>query len=375
MTDDISTEIPADAEAVAVGAGIASDPPLGEPEAPKSAREVMEAELAKIEAAKDEEPKPKAEVPVKAKEEPAPVEKPAVVAKSDGVKPAAVPGGQVAKPSEGKAPEPPARFMPAEKELWRHVPNQLKSAVARIEREYAAEAETHAAARQFHEELREYDELAKRTGTTVKEALKSYVELEQSFARDPSGTLPRLLQKVGMNPMDAVLAVLKSAGATPQQFAEHVRLNPGQYQGQAMQPMRQPAQPAPDPMASRALEEVQELKHHLVRQEVLTNVVDPFRAEHPRFDELQEDIAFFLNSGKIPDSMDDFERLAAAYDMADRINPASYRDEPQAEPAQPTALVNPVAGKKSIRGAPTGGKAPAMRTPSIRDALANNWPV
>lgn len=374
MNDEISTEIPADAEAVAVGAGIASDPPLGEPEAPKSAREIMDAELSKIEAAKDEEPKPKAE-PVKAKEEPAPVEKPAVVAKSDGVKPAAVPGEQVAKPSEGKAPEPPARFMPAEKELWRHVPNQLKSAVARIEREYAAEAETHREARQFHEELREYDDLAKRTGTTVKEALKSYVELEQSFARDPSGTLPRLLQKVGMNPMQAVLAVLKSAGATPQQFAEHVRLNPGQYQGQAMQPMRQPAQPAPDPMASRALEEVQELKHHLVRQEVLTNVVDPFRANHPRFDELQEDIAFFLNSGKIPDSMDDFERLAAAYDMADRINPASYRDEPQAEPAQPTALVNPVAGKKSIRGAPTGGKAPAMRTPSIRDALANNWPV
>jgi hypothetical protein len=61
--------------------------------------------------------------------------------------------------------------------------------------------------------------------------------------------------------------------------------------------------------------------------------------------------------------------------MADRINPASNQGEPQAEPAQPTALVNPVAGKKSIRGAPTGGKAPAMRTPSIRDALANNWPV
>lgn len=374
MNDEASTEIPADAESVAVGAGIASDPPLGEPEAPKSAREIMDAELSKIEAAKEEDPKPKAE-PVKAKEEPATVEKPAVVAKGDGVKPAAVPGEQVAKPSEGKAPEPPARFMPAEKELWRHVPNQLKSAVARIEREYAAEAETYQASKQFHEELREYDDLAKRTGTTVKEALKSYVELEQSFAKDPEGTLPRLLQKVNMNPMQAVLAVLKSAGATPQQFAEHVRMNPGQYQGQAVQPMRQPAQPAPDPMASRAYEEVQELKHHLVRQEVLTNVVDPFRAEHPRFDELQEDIAFFLNSGKIPTSMDDYERLAAAYDMADRINPASYRDEPQAATVQPTALVNPVAGKKSIKGAPTGGKAPAMRTPSIKDALIASWPA
>jgi len=374
MPDEISTEIPADAEAVAVGAGIASDPPLGEPEAPKSAREIMDAELSKIEAAKEEDPKPKAE-PVKAKEEPTPVEKPAVVAKSDGVKPAAVPGEQVAKPSEGKAPDPPARFMPAEKELWRHVPNQLKSAVARIEREYAAEVETHGEARQFHDELREYDDLAKRSGTTVKEALKSYVELEQSFAKDPDGTLPRLLQKVGMNPMQAVLAVLKSAGATPQQFAEHVRMNPGQYQGQAVQPMRQPAQPAPDPIALQALEEVQELKYQLMRQDKMANVIAPFRAEHPRYDELQDDIVLFLESGKIPDSMDDYERLAAAYDMADRINPASYRDEPQAATVQPTALVNPVAGKKSIKGAPTGGKAPAMRTPSIKDALIASWPA
>ena len=376
MTDEVSTEIPQDAEAVAAGAGIASDPPLGEPEAPKSAREIMDAELAKIEAAKEEEPKPKAE-PVKAKEEPAQVEKPSVVAKSDGVKPAAVPGEQVAKPSEGKAPEPPARFMPAEKELWRHVPNQLKSAVARIEREYAADAERHAEARQFHEELREYDDLAKRSKTTVKEALASYVELEQSFAKDPETTLPRLLNKVGMTPMQAVLAVLKSAGATPQQFAEHVRQNPGQYQPQAFQqpqPQRQPAQPTPDPMAAAALREVQQLRQQLAQQDVNVSVVEPFAAEHPRFDELRDDIAFFLKSGKIPQDMDAYERLAAAYDMADRINPASnIAVEGPSDPS--TALVNPVAGKKSIKGAPTGGKAPAMRTPSIRDALANNWPV
>lgn len=105
MTDEASTEIPADAEAVAVGAGIASDPPLGEPEAPKSAREIMDAELSKIEAAKEEEPKPKAE-PVKAKEEPAPVEKPAVVAKSDGVKPAAVPGNRWPSRLRARRPNP-----------------------------------------------------------------------------------------------------------------------------------------------------------------------------------------------------------------------------------------------------------------------------
>lgn len=374
MTDEVSTDIPADAEAVAAGAGIASDPPLGEPEAPKSAREVMDAELAKIEAAKDEEPKPKP-APIKAKDdEPAPAVK-AEAKPSDGVKPAAAPEDQVAKPSEGKVPEPPARFLPKAREVWANTPNPVKAEIARWEREHAAEAETHRAAKQFHEELREYDELAKSTGTTVKEALASYVELEQSFARDPEGTLPRLLQKVNMNPMQAVLAVLKSAGATPQQFAEHVRLNPGQYQGQAMQPQRQPAQPAPDPMASRALQEVHQLKEQLVRQDVYTSVVAPFAAEHPRYEELQEPIVKILKSGMVPESMGLIERLEVAYDMAERLNPAPYREASEADPARPTPPVNPVAGKKSIKGAPTGGKAPAMRTPSIRDALANNWPV
>lgn len=375
MTEEISTEIPQDAETVAVGAGISADPPLGEPEAPKSAREVMEAELAKIEAAEKEEPKPKAE-PVKAKdEEPAPAEKPVAAKPSDGVKPAAAPEEQVAKPSEGKVPEPPARFLPKAREVWANTPNPVKAEIARWEREHAAEVETHRAAKQFHEELREYDELAKSTGTTVKEALASYVDLERSFARDPEGTLPRLLQKVNMNPMQAVLAVLKSAGATPQQFAEHVRLNPGQYQGQAMQPQRAPAQPTPDPMASRALQEVQQLKEQLVRQDVYTSVVAPFAAEHPRYEELQEPIVKILKSGMVPESMGLIERLEVAYDMAERLHPAPYREAPEADAAQPTPPVNPVAGKKSIKGAPSGGKAPAMRTPSIRDALANNWPV
>jgi len=73
--------------------------------------------------------------------------------------------------------------------------------------------------------------------------------------------------------------------------------------------------------------------------------------------------------------MDARDRLVAAYDMAERINPSPHHEAPEAQPAQPTALGNPVAGKKSIKGAPNGGRTPALRTPSIRDALAANWPV
>ncbi|MGL4811902.1 MAG: hypothetical protein ACRCXM_09000 [Beijerinckiaceae bacterium] len=374
MSDEVSTAIPEDAAlAQGEGAGIIADDQKPEGEQPKSAREIMEAELTKLEASKEEAPKPKTE-PVKAKEEEqAPAEKPEAKLR-DGVKPAAAPEEQVAKPSEGKVPEPPARFLPKAREVWANTPNPVKAEIARWEREQAAEAETYKASRQFHEDLREFDDLAKRTGTTVKDALASYVELEQSFAKDPDATLPRLLQKVGMNPMQAVLAVLKSAGATPQQFAEHVRLNPGQYQVHAT-PQRPPSQPTPDPMARQAMQEVQQLKQQLVRQDVYSTVVAPFAAEHQRYEELQEPIAKILKSGMVPESMGLSERLEVAYDMAERLHPAPYREASEVEPSHATPPVNPVAGKKSIKGAPNGGKAPAMRTPSIRDALASNWPV
>jgi hypothetical protein len=43
--------------------------------------------------------------------------------------------------------------------------------------------------------------------------------------------------------------------------------------------------------------------------------VTKFAAEHPRFEELADDIAFFLTSGRTKD-------IAEAYTLAERLNPA-----------------------------------------------------
>lgn len=370
MTEEtISTEIPADAEQVAAGAGIVQDQPLGDAEAPKSARETMEAELAKVQAEAPEKPKdePKAE----------PAKEPAKAEPREGVKPNAAPGEAAAKPSEGKVPEPPARFLPKAREVWANTPNPVKAEVARMAADHEAELSAHREAKAFRDDLKEYEDLARSHNTTVKEALAGYVDLEKHFASDPDGALGVLLQRVKMNPMQAVLAVLKSAGATPQQFAAHVMQNPGQYQPGAMPQQRpQPsAQPTPDPMAREAMEEVQALRHELQQRDIQSSVVDPFMAEHPRFDELAEDIAFFLKSGRVPENMAPRERLEVAYDMAERINPSPYREAPEGPAAHVAALASPVAGKKSIKGAPTGGTSPAMRTRSIREELAAQWPV
>lgn len=382
MADEtLSTEIPADAETVAAGAGITADPPLGEAEQPLSIREQMEADLAKVQAEKPEEkPEEKPAKAVKAEADEVDTKEPAkakpAAEKSDGVKPEAVQEAQTAKPSEGKALEPPARFLPKAREVWANTPNPVKAEVARMEREFATEAEAFKASKQFHEELREYDDLAKSHNTTVKAALKSYVDFENGMRSDPETTLPRLLQVSGLDPMRAVLAIFKGVGATPQQFAQHVLANPGQYQNMPMQQQRPVQPPQQDNVGIAAMREIQALRQELAEQRVASTVLDPFMnsPEHSRFEELQDDIAFFLNSDKVPSGLSDAERLAVAYDLAERINPAPYREAPETDDTPPTALVNPVAGKKSVKGAPNGGRAPALRTPSIREALAANWP-
>src|SRR3546814_16478641 len=66
-------------------------------------------------------------------------------------------------------------------------------------------------------------------------------------------------------------------------------------------------------------------------QQLAATIIDPFKRDHPRYAELEQDIAFFLQSGKIPTSLSPSDRLAAAYDMAERINPPSHAEHRAAE--------------------------------------------
>lgn len=95
--------------------------------------------------------------------------------------------------------------------------------------------------------------------------------------------------------------------------------------------------------------------------------IEAFAAQNPRFEELSEDIAFFLESKRAKD-------LAEAYSLAERLNtgPSAARaHEPSA--AQPKANVAQTdKGQKSITGAPSSGSDPVTSqrpSSSIREAL------
>ena len=162
----------------------------------------------------------------------------------------------------------PARFSPAAKAEWNTAPETLRAEVTRMEREFTAGFAKYKTAAERDASLAEFHERAAKGGTTVKEALCKYVNLEDQLRADPLRGLEIICQNVGLSLREVAVLL----GATP-----------GQGQGRA------------------------ESAHESVER---------FAAAHPRFEELSEDIVFFIESGRADD-------LEEAYNLAVCLNLAS----------------------------------------------------
>lgn len=330
---------------------IKDDPKAAEPAAPV-AKDAKAAEPAKSEPIRGEDGKfvsTKATEPAAKAAEPAPAKVEPVVPKA-------------ALPSHTAEP-PPARFSAAAKEKWAEAPDEVRAEVTRAVTELTKGFEKHRAAAERDSSLNEFHEMATRGNTTVKEALSKYVGMEQAL-RNPD-TRDRGIE-----------AIFANVGISPREWAAKLL-------GQT-----------PDAAASQQDATIAELRSHIARLEQgltgiqqertqqktdsTTEAVTKFAAEHPRFDELSEDIAFFLKTRT--------KDLAEAYSLAERLNPAPVKAaEPDPAPiAAPASSAAPVvtlvppatvpastAGQKSIAGAPTAGSDPVRKQPSssIREAL------
>jgi len=267
-------------------------------------------------------------------------------------------GADKPRASEGRSHhEPPARFLPKAKEVWGNVPHAVKAEVARLVQEHDTELTQYRESHDNWTKLSKFDQMAKQHNTTIPDALERYTAVDG------------LLHS---NPIEGIRQVLATVGITPQQYAEFITKNP--------QAAQAPVQRAPDPQVQHQSSEIQALKAEIEamrHEQAARSIIEPFRAEHPRYDELQDDIAFFLSSGKIPASLPPQERLEAAYDMAVRINPTSSVDQPKPtqEPVDVSRVPSSDAGTKSVRGAPDAGivqdkgKASKNNRDAVRRAL------
>lgn len=373
--DTISTALPSDPQVGGTGGGA---PPKETGTENMSIADVLRQEAAaqkaeEEKAAKAAKPEDIEDKPVVLKEPKAKVEEPTAEDGEDdgddvGAKNPDAAAKDDAKPaqSEGRADKIPSRLLPKEREVWANVPNAVKAAWERMEREHTEAAETHREAAEFRESLRQYDDMAKQAGTSVKNALDRYVEFDKAIAQDFGRGVSQIIQANGKNPVEAVAQIMRAAGVLPAQLGAYLQGNPAQAKQQ-----QQPQQQVQDPVARQAMQEVQQLKQMLAQQQqeasvrqVEADIVTPHAAKYPRFAELQEPIAKLLSSGMIPASLSQVERLEVAQDMAERMYPAPVSTRSGfAEPAGTASD----AGKKSVRGAPSSGKSSDAEIDNVTD--------
>lgn len=311
------------------------------------------------------EAKPEPEEPdVKPEVKEPKAEKPAVKAEPDEAKVDAK--AEPEKPAE-KQVNAPSRLLPKAREVWANTPRVVQAEFERFEREIETERQTHKAASDFHAELREYDDMAKGAKTTVKQALDRYVNFDKALSQDFGQGMAMIAQDQGKKPIEAVASLLRALGTTPEQYAQHVMQNPQAHQIAPAQ--QQQRQSAPDPVMA----EIQQLKQQLrdmgqqtAHDRIHAEIIAPFAADHPRFAELTPAIEKLLKSDIVPVSLSAADRLDAAYDMAERLNPSPVA---RATVSDPDREVRSSAGNKSISGAPgtnsTKAKPKIMSIPEV----------
>jgi hypothetical protein len=271
---------------------------------------------------------------------------------------------QAKRPSEGRdINRAPAHFLPRAKEKWATVDPDVKGEVYRTIDNMEKGMKEYKESHEFRKSISHFEEMAKTAGTTVPEALQRYVAIDQEIIRNPMNGIALVLKSAGLTPEQYAGAILKQVQADQQNPAAAVERN----MTQKLQTMEQRlAAYEKREQEQRAAQQQQQ-----VYNELQQNVIDPFREEHPRLDELAEDIAFFLNSGKIPSTLPERERLEVAYDMAERLNPSSeYEDQERLKPAKSAQRPLNPAGSKSVKGSPSAGAS--FPTKSAKLSLAES---
>jgi hypothetical protein len=247
----------------------------------------------------------------------------------------------------------PERFSSDAKVAWETAPEPVKAEVHRAIRELEQGHQKYRADAEAFAEVRDYHELARRHGTSIRDALSRYTGLERRLSSSDANVKAA-----------AVADVLQYAGITPQAYAAYISGQPQEHH-QARQ----------DATISSLRQEISTLKHHLggvtntLRDQhhtALMTDISKFADAHERFDELAESIAKLIETGMAGD-------LNEAYSMADRLNPGSSSHAPGRPARTMTDLQAQTLakGSKSVAGAPSTGSNPGRKgkPTSVRDSL------
>jgi hypothetical protein len=336
------------------------EPAVEQPKPSASVKEAIEKADAKLKEAPKAETKPvegKPEAKIEAKPESKPRDETGkFAAKTPQDSQPAAPVEQkvaaaVKQPADPTSyAEAPRGYSEAAKSEWANTPEAVRADIHRRQGELEKGINQY---RDFVEPLKPYVQLAQQHNTTIDKALNQYITLERSLrSSDPAqktAALNDVFQAAGVNPRDWAAQILNQS---PDQVASQ--------QDATIQELRQ--------QISRLEQQVGGVTQTFQqqREQETLQTVTKFAEDNPRFEELADDIAFFMKTGRA-------NNLSEAYELAERLNPAPA----QANAPTPVIPATPPAdahtkGTKSISGAPSPGSSPAAKkgpSPSIRKAL------
>lgn len=273
-----------------------------------------------------------------------------------------------------KYAEPPAKFLPEARVKWANVPNEIKAEFHRVEQEREAEVQRYRADAEEYETLREYRELAKRSGTDLKRALDSYVGMENELRRDPIAGLENIVRNLGLRKQDGSPVTLYDVAD------RIIQQGPEAFQRSVQPPQYQPPS-APQPQSDPRVEALEQEIRALRAETSVLPVIRQFEEAHPDFEQIAPQVQVILDSGVIDrlygNGLSIEQKLGEAYRMAGGKAPSSVdtraADAPHSEvEARP---VNPDAGRKSIRGAPANGVDTSAddKSTDLRDILRKEF--
>ena len=342
MNED-ETEVTADAEAPVETAPEAPSEPVSLRDAIEGAFDKVERSDNASEQARDDkgqftkadgEPVEATEEPEAAAEAPETAEEPAKEAE--------------AEETQTPLSEAPSRFSVDAKDAWKDAPEAVKGEINRAVRELEGGIEQY---RDAHEPYREFDAAVKANNQDPAHVLHQYTNIEQQLMQNPMQGLETICSNLGTSLREVAATVLN-------------------------QPVDQTAA-AQDGVINSLRQELAQLKQEVggvsstIAQQndrAIQSELTAFEKDHPRMNELRGDMAMFLETGRATD-------MQEAYDMAERLNPAS-NPAPPAKPAETQpATAQTRKGKLSVTGAPSSGSNPNNRKPSTstREALKRSF--
>lgn len=244
------------------------------------------------------------------------------------------------------------RFTPEARAKWDNVPHPVKAELFRLSQERDTEIQRYRQSHERYEQFRQFDEIARTNGRDLRQSLEKVVAVERALAANPISGLDMILREVGPRRPDGQPYSLY-------EVAQHiVSRGPQAYQQMTAQPMvQQPQQRQPDPEIAALRQELAAMK----TEQTVVPVVNSFAQSHPDFEQLAPQIKTILESkvidGIYGSGLSYEQKLSEAYRMAGGRASMQQMPEDTGEIHSEVAArpVNPDAGKKSVRGAPSNG--------------------